>query len=382
MESVTDLPTSSSLIWDPVFRIVIVDAPDPDNPAMVLAALKLASADRPSCDDLLHVVLVGRPIDSQPPISHDMYIRDCARRFTAYLNAHGISTASKVRFYDGGCAECAPIPEDRHDADYLFDRCDLVQRDLVAGSRIVSPSEYRELLSSGFRHEALADRAVSAAHVPLLPLDKLVEHLTVARTPAPAIDLLIGGPLTPCLALFHNSSNSSAGDRLRSRVSHVSAMLAAWTNGLPAGQSKTLLPNQFNVACAPAATRIVLSNDFFPHAHWRLVTTETCKNPEFYVPASAFPHPYSRDLQLLWESTHGGGHQPLFDVLPVIVYYQPDFLQFVPVDPSWDGPILRLSGAVGSHFYASVPDTQPTDASSSIEGRQQVYMIVLERIFS
>ncbi len=314
--------------------IVFVDAPDPDNPAAVAAITKHILPTVRAKKPHLHVVLTGRLVDlrtrkatkclslneliRQPEeTSVDSHgrrvLEDSAVRFENYLVKCNISP-SIFTIYDGGVAPSAPLSDRFHEWDFLFDRRDLCTGDSGDAGEILSYGEYQTLthryndLSEEERERQLL-RLLRRFHFkPLLDLSQLM------RQSCGDVIIFLGGPATALTRLFTGS-----GQDLRDRVRGVYGMFGALEPG-----KGTLLANQFNVACDVEAACEFLIEDIFPNADKYLVATETCKNSELVVSANDLSRKdvgeYFVKLQSLWEESHGGRPQPMFDVIPVMAY--------------------------------------------------------------
>lgn len=317
--------------------VLVIDAPDTDNPAAAVALYKHVLLQQSVSSRRLHIVLTGRPVDlrtAKEPIDKDQNItrkdwerddpdhahkllQDSAARIHNYLLKSNIPP-SDIAIYDGGVAPSGPLSDVMHDWDFLFDRRDLVEGSYHAPKgqgEVLSLSEYDTLVTrlSQLSPEEREREILSFLRpFPLLPLDRLKSRLESSSYES--VTLFLGGPATALVRLFSSSS-------LRNKVVDVYGMFGSLKPGVA-----TLLPNQFNVACDVGAASRVFVDNMFPRADKYLVATETAKNEVFKVSAEdlleAGAPPYFVDLQRLWEGTHGGRVQPLFDVLPVMAYLE------------------------------------------------------------
>ena len=318
--------------------VLFIDAPDPDNPAAAVALYKHVLLQQSVTDDTsrrLHIVLTGRPVDlrtakepndeeqnivrkdwerNNPDHAHKL-LQDSAARIHNYLVKSNVPPGD-IAIYDGGVAPSAPLSDVMHDWDFLFDRQDLVEGSCHAPKgqgEVPSLSEYDTLVTrlNQLSPEEREREILSFLRpFPLLPLDQLKCQLQ--SNSYESVTIFLGGPATALVQLFSSSS-------LRNKVVGVYGMFGSLKPGVV-----TLLPNQFNVACDVGAASRVFVNNLFPRADKYLVATETAKNEVFKVSAEdllkAGAPPYFVGLQRLWEGTHGGRVQPLFDVLPVMTY--------------------------------------------------------------
>lgn len=315
--------------------LVFVDAPDPDNPAAVAAIAKHISGTALSKrrkQSHLHVILTGRRVNLKTAkasaiLSKNELVRqpwetsidthaqrileDAAARFETYLtNCH----ISVFTIYDGGVAPLAPLSDRFHEWDFLFDRKDLCSGNKEDMGTIVSCDEYHTLVDkfNGLSEQERENQILSVLrHFDFTSLSDLRDEIKRSRG---EIVIFLGGPATGLTRLF-----SGEGEELRERVSSVYGMFGA----LQPGQG-TLLTNQFNVACDVEAASEFLINNIFPRAEKYMITTETCKHTNLIVSAEDLSErnvkAYFVDLQKLWESTHNGRPQPMFDVIPVMTY--------------------------------------------------------------
>ena len=332
----------SSFVQELASIVVFIDSPDPDNPALVAAILKhiLFTQKQQQQQEVefhphLKVVLTGRPVNlrtqkvstlespaRQPweehnPMHAQMLLKDSAARIENYLNRSNIDL-STVTLYDGGVAPCSPLSDQVHDWDFLFDRKDLVSGEEDDQGEILAPQEYSSLVAeiSALSESEREARLTSILRpYPLIPLDELrkeLEQETISE-----IVVFLGGPATALVELFKGIK----GSKLRRKVGGLFGMFGSLQPG-----SATLFFNQFNVACDIEAACELLVDNMFPRAKKYLVTTETAKD-ESLVLSSQDLHeggadPYFVNLQRLWESTHKGRAQPMFDVLPVMAYLE------------------------------------------------------------
>ena len=325
--------------------LLFIDAADPDNFAAAAATVKHLLTDklRPlgdvRVDPRLHVVLTGRPVDLKTTKSSDdvpsleMLIRqkwetnnplhaqkvleDAAVRLENYLTECNIDT-SMVTIYDGGVAPCAPLSDQFHSWDFLFDRKDLVTKQKVHQGCILSPEEYHSLvnefntLSEEERESRLLTILRSYSLTPLSALRKKLKDPSCAD-----ILIFLGGPVTALLQLFEEKG----GDEIRPKVVALYGMFGA----LEPGKS-TLLQNQFNVACDVEAAADVFTDNLFAHSDEYLITTEVAKSKNLLISSADLQNSgicsHVVELQRLWESIHNDKPQPLFDVLPVMAYLE------------------------------------------------------------
>lgn len=321
--------------------ILFLDSPDPDNPASAAAIYKhiISPQDQEGTIDLhLHIVLTGRPVDlstskaldgvlslqsitrqsweKNNPYHAQKVLCDAAARFENYLKQCGIDIAT-VTIYNGGVAPNAPISDQVHDWDFLFDRKDLITGQAADQGQILSPKEYSSLvneistLSQEDREKKLLSLLRPYQLTPLSALKHKLEHENCE------VILFIGGPATAVVELFEGERSAS----IRSKVVGLYAMFGSLEPG-----KRTLLPNQFNVACDIEAACDLFVGNLFPQAEKYLITTETAKDPELVVSAQELHErgvsSYFVKLQELWESTHQGKPQPMFDVFAVMVYLE------------------------------------------------------------
>ena len=314
--------------------VLFIDAPDPDNPACAASIIKHIFPE-PSfgVEPHLHVVLTGREVDletakkpgkdgdilrqdgeTNEPEHAQKVLEDAAARLSNYLT--NCKVDAKITFYDGGVAPCAPLSDKVHDWDFLFDRKDLITDVQSDQGTILTPEEYKDLVDTYNKCKAdeRAEKLLALLRpYKLTPLDSLKEILEKSGE----IILFLGGPATAVVQLFKGEDPEAAA--LRSKVISLYGMFGALFPGI-----NTLLPNQFNVACDVEAASDLFVGDLFPKAIKYLITTETAKNNTLLVSAADLEEnnvaPYFTDLQKLWESTHKGDPQPLFDVLPVMAF--------------------------------------------------------------
>lgn len=323
--------------------VLFIDAPDPDNPASAAAIIKhiLATTQGGTqIDSHLHIVLTGRPVDlktakdssgvlllesiprqaweEEEPLHAQKVLEDAAARLENYLKKCNVDV-SNVTIYDGGVAPCAPLSDRVHDWDFLFDRKDLVTQQEADRGSILTPEEYKVLvdeissLSAEEREQKLLSLLRPYMLSSLLPLRSELEKKTCDD-----VVLFLGGPATALVQLF----KGEIGSKIRPKVVSLYGMFGSLQPGV-----KTLLPNQFNVACdIEAACNLFVSN-LFPQAEKYLITTETAKSEALMLSSQVLQKEgiasYFVELQRLWEYTHKGKAQPLFDVFPVMAFMEP-----------------------------------------------------------
>lgn len=314
--------------------ILFIDAPDPDNPACALAIWNTFLPHTNSAH--VHIVITGRPVDlrtgktfkddkqisDQIPRqnwevtveSHGQYLlQDSAARISNFLNAFGLYSNS-FTMYNGGVAPSAPISDVVHDWDFLFDRKDLITNNDKDQGKIVTTEEYKHLVQ---KYNLLSGEEREAAFLSLLreynltPLSKLREELNHLKYRE--VCVFLGGPATAVVELFKGEDNTG----IRDKVTQFYGMFGALYPG-----KNTLIDNQFNAACdIESAVELFLGN-MFPNVRKYLIPTETAKQPDLIIGAGELEmrsvKPYIVELMKLWESTHRGKPQPLFDVLPVM----------------------------------------------------------------
>ena len=317
--------------------VLFIDAPDPDNPACAAAIVKhIINQDEYKVNPHLHIVLTGRQIDlttsklelykqnnsivRQPweknqPLHAEKVLEDSATRISGYLEKCNIET-SGITIYDGGVAPYAPMSDRAHDWDFLFDRKDLITRMKADKGEILTPTEYTQLvedfcgMEEGERVERLLAILRPYKFTPLSSLKDILEQATCSK-----IILFLGGPATALVQLF----GGEAGSKLRPKVSGLYGMFGSLTRG-----RRTIFQNQFNVGCDVEAACELFINNMFPLAEKYLIPTETAKNVNLMLSSSSMVEnglaPYFIRLQKLWESTHKGVTQPMFDVLPVMAF--------------------------------------------------------------
>jgi len=314
--------------------LLFIDGPDPDNPAFALALWNnvLKHLHQPSAH--LHIILTGRPVNlstqkkfhNDSPIKDQIprqpwetinqnhsekLLKDSSARIRNYLSSCGIQTSS-FTIYNGGIAPCGPISDAAHDWEFLYDRKDLVTGLQADRGSIISGSEYGKLVQE-YNSLSAEDRETALCGLlrdyKLSPLSKLRVKLTDCED----ITIFLGGPATAVVELFRGQQNSL----IRSKVVELYAMFGALS---PA--DCTLLGNQFNAACDMEAAAHLFINKLFPNAPMYIIPTETAKLSELIVSASELEqrgaHGYVVDLMKLWEWTHNGQPQPVFDVIPVM----------------------------------------------------------------
>lgn len=316
--------------------ILFIDAPDPDNPAAAVAVLRHVFTPK-SKDTHLHMVLTGRPLnlrtakvpnkdvlllesitrqdwESDNPEHAQKVLEDAAARLNNYL-VHCNINVSNVTIYNGGVAPCAPLSDRIHDWDFLFDRKDLITGQETDQGSILSPEEYQVLMDryNSLTEEEREDQFLSILRShSLAPLSVLRERIQAES--CTEVVVFLGGPATGLVEVF----SGDMGTDLCCKVTKLFAMFGS----LDPGKSN-LLRNQFNVACDVEAAYSVFG-DMFAHSEKHLIATETAKNKVFSISSQELQsegvNPYVVALQRLWESTHNGCCQPLFDVLPVMAY--------------------------------------------------------------
>ena len=314
--------------------ILFIDAPDPDNPAAAAAIMKhvLMAEDSMDKNGHLHIVLTGRPVDlSTPketnrimtrqkwetsnPLHAQRVLEDGAARLQNYLTKCNINVKD-VTIYDGGVAPCAPLSDAMHDWDFLFDRKDLMTSLDDDCGEILTPHEYKTLVNeiSALSNEQRVQKLLSILRsYTLSPLSALNDQIVNCSQ----VVLFLGGPATALITLFHDHTSL-----LQNKVISLHGMFGSLYPG-----KKTLLSNQFNIACdIEAACELLIDNKFIPNADKYLITTETAKNDILIASADDFQEaglpPYFVKLHRLWESTHSDKPQPLFDVIPVMAFVE------------------------------------------------------------
>ncbi len=315
--------------------LLFIDGPDPDNPACALALFNhLVSAFQPSSH--LHIILTGRPVDlktkkqfrndipikEQVPrqaweVSNEIHssqlLVDSASRISNYLVACGVSTCS-FTIYDGGIAPCSPLSDVAHDWEFLYDRKDLITGLPSDEGVIISGKDYENLVQ---KYNNLTDDERELTFIGLLrnyklaPMSRL--RVILKSLAHDEISLFLGGPATALVQLFEGEQNTS----LRGKVVELFAMFGALSP-----EKSTLLGNQFNAACDMEAAAKLFVEEMLPNVPMYIIPTETAKLPELIASAQELKkrgaHSYIVSLVRLWESTHGGSPQPVFDVLPVM----------------------------------------------------------------
>ncbi len=317
--------------------ILFIDAPDPDNPAAAAAIMKhilMTSEDNVNRDAHLHIVLTGRPVDLKTPpklgtngnmitrqkweTSNPLHARkvleDGAMRLEKYLIKCNIDPRD-ITIYDGGMAPCAPLSDEMHDWDFLFDRKDLITSMKEDNGEILSPEEYSTLVNeiSALSDEERVDKVLCdiLRSYKLSPLSVLKNELKCCS----GVVLFLGGPATALVTLCNDYPEL---------MKQKSVGLYGMFGSLSPGKT-TLLSNQFNIECdIEAASQLLIDNHVLLEADKYLVTTETAKNNIVMASADELQEAnmpmYFIKLHRLWESTHGNRPQPLFDVLPVIAF--------------------------------------------------------------
>lgn len=312
--------------------VLFIDGPDPDNPASAAAIFKHVLASQATPHNHLHIVLTGRPVnlrtskssgvllletiprqpwETNKPTHAQKVLEDSAARIQHYLTRCNIDV-TMVTIYDGGVAHCAPISDRVHDWDFLFDRKDLVTGQEVDRGGILAPHEYRTLVDeiSALSEEEREQRLLSILRPhALTPLAALIPELEASKE----VVLFLGGPATALVHLFAGGQGP--------KYTHKVVELYGMFGSLHPGKS-TLLANQFNVACDVEAACTLFVDNLFPHAEKYLIPTEVAKSKGLVLSSRDFQdsnvRDYFVDLQRLWESTHRGAAQPMFDVLPVM----------------------------------------------------------------
>jgi inosine-uridine nucleoside N-ribohydrolase len=200
--------------------VAFVDAPDPDNFALIIAACKLnQGAD-------VHVVLTGRPVRfgatkemqtwEWDPASSLMAQQASALRIKNFLRHWGINV---TRVFDGGIAPRTLVPHHIHFAEYykFFD----------------------------------ADPLQSIRYSELEGQDELAK--LILSFPEQSVEVLVGGPMTGLHQLVTRCP------AVVNRFKEVHAMFATWGNvALMQFDDKPRGALQFNVACDPLAAYTVL----------------------------------------------------------------------------------------------------------------------------
>jgi hypothetical protein len=307
--------------------ILFIDAPDPDNPAAAVGVARHILANHQD----LHIVLTGRPVNFRTPkeinksqmepnqmvrqiwetyvMDHsEMLLQDSAARIRAYLSKCNVET-NDIRIYNGGIAPCAPLSDTFHDWDFLFDRKDLITNDTSDLGEILSPHQYSQLvqtysnLSPNEREHKIMSTLRSYQ---FCSLDDLRHEIYLSAD----VRIFLGGPATGLVALFRDES-------LIVKISKIVGMYGSTRPG-----RATLLMNQFNIACdIHAACKLLMERTFVNVAKY-FITTETSKQNCFMISADDMEecgiNPYVVQLHKLWESTHNGKIQPLFDLLPIM----------------------------------------------------------------
>lgn len=325
------------------FFVLFIDAPDPDNPAAAAAIYKhiLLSAAAPPLSSNksshhLHIVLSGRPVDLRTPkpssgnttsgiirqkwersdpFHAKKVMEDAASRIENYLMKSNIAR-KHVTIYDGGVPPIAPLSDAVHDWDFLFDRKDLITFIETDQGEILSPEEYQMLVSefSALSTEERERKMLSILRpYSFCSLSSLRKNLS--SNTCSSVTVFLGGPATALVQLFQGEKQSN----IRRKVCSLYGMFGSLQPG-----KQTLLLNQFNVACDIEAASKLFIDNMFPLAKKYLIMTETAKNDVLMVSSRDIQDmdvpSYFADLQRLWESTHRGKVQPMFDVLPVMAY--------------------------------------------------------------
>ena len=317
--------------------LLFIDAPDPDNPAAAAAIYKnllLHNSSPGRRRSTVHIVLTGRPVDlktakndlrvsgsdilrqeweKSEPIHARKLLEDSAARIHNYLVKCNVE-ARDIAIYDGGIAPTAPLSDVVHDWDFLFDRKDLITNQPGDEGEILTPQEYTSLvaefsdLTAQEREQRLIALLRPYSLRPLSHLRKQMESSECSK-----VVIFLGGPATALVRLF-----SETKEHVQLKVVSLYGMFGSLRPGVA-----TLLPNQFNVSCdVEAACNLFIDSNMLPLTDKYLITTETAKNDVFMISAddlSGTDVPsYFVDLQRLWESTHEGRVQPMFDVLPIL----------------------------------------------------------------
>ena len=308
------------LIWGTQKTVLLfIDAPDPDNAAAASAIWRHILGKRGH----LHIILTGRPTNlrnikdvhqaqrESVPEHAEYLLEDSAARISNYLERCDIP-ADVFTIYHGGIARDAPIPDSAHDWDFLFDRRDLVTGKEEDRGEVLDPEEYTKLVSRYTRlPEDVRERDLLSLlrQYPLAPLEELCS--CISKPWRGRITIFLGGPATAVAEVFRRRQ------WLCRKVKDCYGMFGSLHPG-----EKTLLPNQFNIACDLKAAREVFCSDLFSHVEQYLITTETCKQAALVPSASDMErrgiNPHVVRLHSLWESLHRHTPQPIFDVIPVM----------------------------------------------------------------
>lgn len=205
----------------PAHVLVAIDAPDPDNFALIIAMKRLYPNAK------MWVMVTGRPVRFNATKEHANWqwdVRDSrmaleasAARIRNFVRNYGVRIPE---VYDGGIAPRTLIPHHVHFAEYY---------------------KYLDV-----------DPLAAIAHSELVPQDELVAELLAC--PERSVLVAVGGPMTGIAQLM--ARNPLVG----SRFSELHAMFATWGtvelmqfDGPPRGAL------QFNVACDPQAAYQVLT---------------------------------------------------------------------------------------------------------------------------
>ena len=311
--------------------LLFIDAPDPDNPAAGIAVWKYVLKKRGH----LHIVLTGRPVDLStgktfrdgvPAMQQvvrqgwercvqehaERLLEDSAARITNYLLKCNVPSDA-FTIYHGGIASGAPMSDVAHDWDFLFDRKDLIMGRAENEGEILDPTDYTSLVS---KYNALSSAEREQTFLSFLrrfslaSLETLRSHIERSDD----VCIFLGGPATAVVKLFRGETS------LCEKVTGFYAMFGSLnTSG---NKKQTLFMNQFNVACDLAAASDLFVPDMFPGVEKYLVVTETAKQTVLVPSAQELErrrvNPYVVKLHRLWESTHRGVPQPIFDVLPIM----------------------------------------------------------------
>ena len=361
--------------------LLFIDAPDPDNAAAGTAVWKYILKKRGH----LHIVLTGRPVDLSTekkfkdgvPIMQQIVrqkwersvqkhaerlLEDSACRITNYLLRCNVPL-DRFTIYHGLIASDAPMSDVAHDWDFLFDRKDLITGKAEDEGEILDPADYKSLVSK-YNNLNLEEREQMflsiLRHFRLASLETLQAH--IKSYSCSDISIFLGGPATAVVKLFKGDPS------LREKVTEFYGMFGSLNS--PGGKQQTLFVNQFNVACDLTAASDLFLQDVFPHVNKYLITTETAKLTVLVPSAQELEerriNSYVVKLQRLWESTHQGAPQPLFDVLPVMAAL-PEFRN----DFTWVGKKAVVWDLCKSNIVTQIFCFADSDSSSLLvsEGR-------------
>lgn len=324
--------------------VLFIDVPDIDNFIAALAVQKLFNPE------FLHIVLTGRPtnlkhecilpqefisrLKSGESISSLLkrksgeidsttdgraVLIDGAARLSIFLQQCNINTKN-LKIYDGGIAPSAPVSHSIHSRDFLF---------FDEKNRVITPESYYDRLeelnqmSPEDRRESILKNLKSYKMFSLAELEKLdPRHYT----------WLVGGPLTAVNQLYKRNIYPQK----------LIMMGGAHDNGKE--NSSNLFDNQFNFAadldavkellCVPAPIAI------------DLISTETCKNSLLQLTPSILEKnnciPIVKKLYDLWFVI--GGKRPfcIFDIAPVLAYYNHNIYKFVNKKCVWNDPYVQF----------------------------------------